>query len=179
MASQLDGEIAFDWQPVGLRAVLRFPVGDASAVPDAATPAPDRAVGQQSASLSGKRVLVVEDAALVAAETQEALTAAGADVVGPALSLDAALRLAASESLDAAVLDVHLGDVAVFPVADALARRGVPFVFLTGYADAYAWPAAHADVPRVAKPAQQGQIIEALGIVMASASAAAGRAASA
>src|SRR6185369_9282605 len=66
MASQLDGEIAFDWQPVGLRAVLRFPLGDASAVPDAAASAPDRAVGQKSASLSGKRVLVVEDAALVA-----------------------------------------------------------------------------------------------------------------
>jgi CheY-like chemotaxis protein len=117
--------------------------------------------------LTGKRVLVVEDVALVAAETGDMLAAAEAAVVGPALSLEEGLSLAKSEKLDAALLDVHLGDVPVFAVADELARRGIPFVFLTGYGDTYDWPPAYADTPRLTKPARPAEVFDVLGIVMA------------
>ena len=81
-----------------------------------------------------RRVLVAEDEALIAMEVEAALRRAGWEVVGPVARAEEAARLAAGERpLDAAVLDVGLGDATVFAAADALAARGVPLVFLTGY----------------------------------------------
>ena len=77
------------------------------------------------------RVLVVEDEFVIALEVEDALRRAG--VVGPAATPEDAARLAPEEPLDAAVLDVELRGGRVFPAADALAHRSVPFVFLTGY----------------------------------------------
>jgi AmiR/NasT family two-component response regulator len=86
--------------------------------------------------LSGKRVLVVEDEALVAMLLEDELRDAGAEIVGPAASLGHALRLidraAADGGLSAAVLDIDLDGRHVEPVADRLAALGVPFVFATG-----------------------------------------------
>jgi CheY-like chemotaxis protein len=79
-------------------------------------------------------VLVAEDEALIAMEVEAALRRAGWEVVGPVARAAEAARLAAGEQpLDAAVLDIGLGDATVFAAADALAARGVPLVFLTGY----------------------------------------------
>jgi DNA-binding response OmpR family regulator len=58
--------------------------------------------------------------------TEETLTDAGYDVVGPADRLEAALDLAANEALDGAVLDVNLDGVAVWPLATLLRKRGIP-----------------------------------------------------
>jgi CheY-like chemotaxis protein len=80
-----------------------------------------------------RRVLVVEDEALVAMMVQDLLQDGGYTVVGPASRVTAALRLAQSEALDAAVLDVNVSGEPIFPVADVLAGRGIPVVFLTGY----------------------------------------------
>jgi CheY-like chemotaxis protein len=92
-----------------------------------------------AAALEGKRVLVVEDEALVAMLVEDGLLDAGAEVVGPAASVGEALRLvegAASDGgLSAAVLDIDLQGRAVAPVADRLAVLGVPFVFATGYGE--------------------------------------------
>ena len=79
------------------------------------------------------RVLVVEDEAMVAMMLEDMLDDLGCQVVGPAASLAAGLELARSAPLDAAVLDVNLAGEKVFPIADALSERGVPFVFATGY----------------------------------------------
>jgi CheY-like chemotaxis protein len=78
-------------------------------------------------------MLVVEDEALVAMALEDMLLHLGCTVVGPALRLEPALKLAATEQLDGAVLDINLGDDRSFPVAEILARRGVPFLFATGY----------------------------------------------
>jgi DNA-binding response OmpR family regulator len=76
-------------------------------------------------------VLVVEDELLIAMQIESVLRGAGHDVVGPFGRLDRAVSCARDGRLDAAVLDVNLAGEKVFPVADALARRQIPFVFLT------------------------------------------------
>lgn len=84
--------------------------------------------------LLGKRILIVEDEALLAMEMQFAFEDEGAEVLGPALSLDSAAALVASTAeIDAAILDVDLGGHDVYPVASLLASRGVPFLFHTGH----------------------------------------------
>ena len=70
---------------------------------------------------------------MVAMMLEDMLADLGCEVVGPAASLAAGLELARSASIDAAVLDVNLAGQKVFPIADALTERGVPFVFATGY----------------------------------------------
>src|SRR5215213_8423994 len=88
--------------------------------------------------LRDKRILVVEDEALVAMLIEDELLEAGARVVGPAASAGEALRLietAADGGLSAAVLDINLAGEAVRPVADRLAALGVPFLFATGYGE--------------------------------------------
>lgn len=84
--------------------------------------------------LLGMRVLVVEDEALVALDLQFALEDEGAIVIGPALSLPDALELLAREpQIDGAILDVDLAGIEVYPAADLLRTRGIPFVFHTGH----------------------------------------------
>jgi len=82
---------------------------------------------------AGRRVLVAEDEFVIALEIEEALRRAGYEVVGPAATAEEAERLAREEPLDAAVLDADLRGGPSYTAADALAARGVPFVFLTGY----------------------------------------------
>ena len=67
--------------------------------------------------------------------------------------------------LDAAVLDVNLRDQKVFPVADALSKAGVPFIFATGY-DAHIIPDTYAEVPRSEKPVDVMQLARLLGRVI-------------
>ena len=81
----------------------------------------------------GKNVLVVEDEYFLADETRRALQALGANVVGPAANVADALDLLSAEVVDAAILDVHLGDELVFPVAEKLEEDDIPYVFATGY----------------------------------------------
>ena len=83
--------------------------------------------------LSGRRVLVVEDETMVAWLLEDMLADLGCAVVGPAARVNQALAMLDAEAIDAAVLDVNLNGQMSYPVADALAARGVPFVFSTGY----------------------------------------------
>src|SRR4051794_41934647 len=114
-----------------------------------------RRFSRQRRSLRGRRVLVVEDEALIAMGMEEGLAEAGAEVVGPACSVDEALNLieraACDGGLSAAVLDINLEGVAVAPVADRLAVLGVPFVFATGYGKG-CHKGLHKAAPVLAKP---------------------------
>ncbi len=87
-------------------------------------------------TLSSLKVLVVEDEALVSMLVEDMLTDLGCTVVGPAAEIEEALRLAGAEDIDAALLDVNLGGRPIFPVADALRARGVPYAFASGYGEA-------------------------------------------
>ena len=87
-------------------------------------------------ALKGRRVLVVEDEAMIAMLVEDMLADLGCVVVGPAHDLDAAMALAAgAEAIDVALLDVNLAGKPVFALADALRERGVPLVFATGYGE--------------------------------------------
>jgi CheY-like chemotaxis protein len=109
-------------------------------------------VEQAMSALSGRRIFIVEDEYIIAADLAQLLEGLGVTVIGPAGSVADALALLAGEpAIDAAVLDVTLGTEKIFPVADALRARGVPFVFATGY-DAWIIPHAYADAPRFKKP---------------------------
>jgi DNA-binding response OmpR family regulator len=102
--------------------------------------------------LVGLRILVAEDDLLVADLICEGLESFGCTAVGPVTRAQAALDLAAVESLDGALLDVNLAGELSFPVAMALAARNVPVVFLTGYDDDAIFPHALQATPRIAKP---------------------------
>jgi DNA-binding response OmpR family regulator len=102
-------------------------------------------------ALDGLKVLVVEDEALIAMDLGATLRRAGCRVVGPAPGIEQALRTIAAEEADVALLDVNLGGEEIFPVADELARRGIPFVFLTGYGRD-ALPERFRDRPTSPKP---------------------------
>jgi CheY-like chemotaxis protein len=84
-------------------------------------------------SLAGRRILLVEDEAIVSMILEDMLVELGCEIVGPASRLDQALDMLDSESFEAVVLDLNLNGVPTYPVADALAERGVPFLFSTGY----------------------------------------------
>ncbi len=85
--------------------------------------------------LLGKRVLIVEDEAMVALELRYTFEDEGAQVIGPAQSLMKALELVTHErGIDLALLDVDLAGDNVYPVAELLRQRGVPFAFHTGHA---------------------------------------------
>ena len=86
-----------------------------------------------NSGLSGRRVLLVEDEVMVAWVLEDMLAELGCTVVGPAARVDQALAMIEAEAVDAVVLDVNLNGERSYPVADALAARGVPFVFSTGY----------------------------------------------
>ena len=86
--------------------------------------------------LRERRILVVEDEYLIAMSLQDALESAGSVVVGPVPSVEKAIQTINSEAqIDAAVLDVNLGGVFAYPVADKLIARNIPFVFTSGYED--------------------------------------------
>jgi DNA-binding response OmpR family regulator len=85
--------------------------------------------------LAGKRVLIVEDELLVALLIEDFLVELGCSTLGPCGSVANALVTARSETFDLAVLDVNLAGEKVYPVAEVLAERHIPFLFLSGYGD--------------------------------------------
>lgn len=118
--------------------------------------------GSKGNLLDGRRMLVVEDDYLIASSLVRALEAHGAEVVGPAASVQEALELMAAEArLDAAVLDINLAGDRVYKVADALKARNVPFAFATGYDD-WIIPDAYAGVPRMEKPVDTRDVVRML-----------------
>lgn len=117
-------------------------------------------------TLRGCRILVVEDEFLIADELATELADAGAVVLGPAGSIDRALALIEAEGrIDGAILDVNLGGEPVFPAAERLRARGVPFLFTTGY-DGSAIPERFRDVVRCEKPIGIWRITQAVGRVI-------------
>ncbi|EPX83318.1 Response regulator [Rubellimicrobium thermophilum DSM 16684] len=115
----------------------------------------------ERASLSGKRILVVEDEAIVAMLIEDILTDHGAAVVGPAARIETALELADGEAIDAALLDVNLAGATTAPVAERLRARGIPFAFATGYGTS-GLPAGFESSPLLQKPFQEQDLTAVL-----------------
>jgi CheY-like chemotaxis protein len=131
--------------------MIMFP--DALAQPSAGASAPKR------------RFLIVEDEGAVGMLLEDMLTDLGYEVVGVAARLGEGLRKAEKETLDCAILDVNLDGRPSFPIAEALRKRGIPFLFVTGYGSKGIDPtfAAH---PVLAKPFLQTDLAAALSKVL-------------
>jgi PAS domain S-box-containing protein len=172
---ELGGTVKVDYAREGVRARL---IAAAGAIATSAleldrrepTPPPTvagasvgAAYGSAPIRIEGLKVLIVEDALLLALELEAGLTEAGAEIIGAAADLDEAMRMT-SLTMDAAVLDANLNGASVTPVADALKARGVPFVFATGYGDNAFTPQGY-DAPIIRKPYDVTQIAAALAAV--------------
>ena len=168
---ELNGETSIDYRPAGV--VVRLRAGPAAVAPRPdnvpqipAARAPETVVTASGpANLKGARVLIVEDAVLLAMELESGLSDAGATVIGPAYELEEALCLL-DQPIDAAVLDANLNGHSVTPVAQALARRKIPFVFATGYGEAPGGPGGF-DAPVIRKPYDVTQVSAAVADLLA------------
>jgi CheY-like chemotaxis protein len=109
--------------------------------------------------LEGRRILIVEDEFLIAEDLADYFLRLGAKVIGPATSLAEGFRLA--DEAEAAVLDINLRGEHVFPLAEALLARNVPFVFFTAY-ESIGLPPHLRVVGRFLKPASYSQVKRAL-----------------
>ncbi len=157
---QLGGKTAFDWDPKGLRCIFSIPRSELTK---------SRALnalrdnGQANGAVIGlkrdekPRVLLVEDEALVAMMIQETMTEFGFQVIGPVSTASEALAAARNSQFEAAVLDINLGDGMVYTVAEILSKRGVPFVFVTGY-DAESVDSRFTGVPVLQKPIERNML---------------------
>lgn len=85
--------------------------------------------------LEGLNVLIVEDEFLIASTIAFTLAEHGAEIVGPAMTVDQGMNLAIKDGINAALLDLKLGGDVSIPIAQALQGRRVPFIFMTGYSD--------------------------------------------
>ena len=107
------------------------------------------------------QILVVEDEILLSVALEDMLLDLGMEVSGSAARLDDAVRLAQNGTFDAAILDINLGGIESFPVADWLVARGIPYMFVTGYGQAVMAP-AHRLALRLQKPYAVEQIAAGL-----------------
>jgi PAS domain S-box-containing protein len=132
---QLGGKVSFDWTPRGLRCDIVVPLREAPIAPGQESSRLKEAdeVISPSAKFTDLRVLLVEDESLVSMMMQDVLEDLGCTVNGPYRTVASAVEAAKEEAVDLALLDINLGDELVYPAADALALRGIRFVFLTGY----------------------------------------------
>jgi CheY-like chemotaxis protein len=113
-------------------------------------------------TFGGKRILVVEDDYFIVADMVQELEASGAEVIGPIPSLEQALeRLQNVADIKGAVLDINLQGKTVYPLADELQKRGLPFVFATGYDDSNI-ESRFSNIPRFMKPVDVGAVAQAL-----------------
>ena len=125
-----------------------------------------RQAGEQPRSR--QRVLLVEDEFLLSAVLSADLQDSGYDVLGPFASLSRGLEAVGAESFDGAVLDINLKGEMVYPLAEELLRRGIPFLFLSGY-EAANMPDAFRGHARLAKPANPAVLLRAVRTMLAAA----------
>ena len=109
--------------------------------------------------MTGTRVLVVEDESLLAETLCDLMQDAGCEPVGPAATVAEALRLIEQGGIDVALLDIRLKQETSFAVAYALRRRGIPWLFLTSYAQ-HQLPDDLGDALLVEKPFNPPALVE-------------------
>jgi len=168
---ELNGDVQVDYHPSGVSVRLRAGAQAVAERPDIVPEAPAARVTETvptssgPTNLKGARVLIVEDAVLLALELETGLSEAGAEVVGPAYELEEAMALL-DRPIDAAVLDANLNGRSVTPVAEVLRQRNIPFVFATGYGEAGGAPGGF-EAPVIRKPYDVTQVASAVAELLA------------
>lgn len=107
------------------------------------------------------RVLVVEDDALIGMAVAQSAERCGCVVVGPITRLETGLRTAQTADLEGAILDIDLDSEQVWPIAEILQRRKVPFILVSGYSSTEV-PECYWRVPLVSKPLTDAALRRAL-----------------
>lgn len=110
-------------------------------------------------TLEGARILIVEDEMMAASMLELVLGEWGCIVVGPVPSVETGIAMIERGPIDAAILDVNLGGEPVFPVADKLATKRVPFIFVTGYGVPGVDKEKYPGVPIIQKPYDENVLI--------------------
>jgi two-component sensor histidine kinase/DNA-binding response OmpR family regulator len=128
---QLGGRATFDWLVEGLSCMLLVPRSQSmDRHGEVAAERPDDGAAKV---IHGRRIMIVEDEALVAMILEDQLEELGLSIVATCANVADAMKAIDKNTPDAAILDVNLGGQLVYPVADRLIDRGIPFVFVTGY----------------------------------------------
>ena len=112
-------------------------------------------------TLSGKRILIVEDDFLIGASLSDYLTRYGCIVSGPVFSVKDAVKVMDRKAFDGAVLDYRVQDGPSLAVAQRLRQDGVPFVIVTAYQREHL-PAELQSVPYLAKPILPEMLMEVI-----------------
>jgi CheY-like chemotaxis protein len=121
--------------------------------------------GCEMPNLQGLNVLLVEDEALVAMMVEDWLEELGCRVTGTASNLRMARTLAGGQSIDVALLDLHLGDGTTFGLAEEILQRGIPVVFASG--DSTPLPPPYERTPTLLKPYSLDELRVVLGRAVA------------
>lgn len=156
----LGGTSAVEFAPGGIRATFCVPsrhVADLShyrgnhiELPHEPHPAKPFEEAQQI--LGGRNVLLVEDSLIIALDAEDILDRLGAGKVVAEATVADAIAAIEPEQIEFAILDINLGDQSSFPIADELARHGIPFMFATGYGEQAQIPAQHRSRRVLQKP---------------------------
>ena len=118
-------------------------------------------MSNEAPNLAGRRVLLVEDEALIIMLVEDALADMGCEIAGISSRFDDALAKAQALQFDVAILDVNLNGLRSFPIAEAIKARGIAFVFATGYG-ATSVPDGLNAVPILQKPFAANELEQAL-----------------
>jgi two-component sensor histidine kinase/DNA-binding response OmpR family regulator len=166
IAQQGGGEVRFDWQQGGLVCTISLACGDAEGVKETPKGVPDH-LKLVPPVPRHPRVFLAEDEALVGMLMREILEEIGCAVTGPISDLNTAVETVRQGTFDAAVLDVNLGGSYAYPLAEQLRSNGIPFVFLTGYAQE-TLDERFSGVPLLRKPVERDALETALRTALAS-----------
>nr|WP_298096217.1 HWE histidine kinase domain-containing protein [uncultured Shinella sp.] len=167
----LNGESTIRFEPSGLEASFKIPPPHVkltlSGAGTATHMADDIAVRPNALGAANPSVLIVEDQILIALDLEAMLADEGLSTVATTSSIKQAMAQIEASPPDLAILDINLGPTNSFPVAEELRRRGIPFVFATGYGEGAELPDALAMTPIVRKPYSRNAIVTALASLMA------------
>lgn len=111
------------------------------------------------------RLLIVEDEYLIRLLLEDMLVELGCSIAAVASSLDQGKQAAQNTEIDLAILDVNIDGEQVFPIADILRGRGLPFIFITGYG-AQGLPDGYRAAPTLQKPFQMQDLEATLARVL-------------
>lgn len=165
LAMETGGRPTLVFDPGGVRCRITLPANGlrSAGIKDPATVSQAQPEGESPVPVTAnRRILVVEDSALVVMEIERMIAELGWQVVGPAARLPEALALVRDETFDAALLDVNLDGEMSWDAAAVLQERGIPFIFTTGYDGSTVLPARFARNPVVNKPFRAEDIGRAL-----------------
>jgi CheY-like chemotaxis protein len=161
LSEQMHSQGVRSWRPEGLNFTIHLPEA-AFKLRSAPIDVPPTEIVPESETIAGRKVLIVEDEAIVALLLSTGLKNDGWEIIGPASNLEAAYKLLADGAVpDAAVLDINLDGTPIYPLARVLQARNVPFLFFSGYSAPILEP-NFKDVKLIGKPTRVHIVCEEL-----------------